>query len=85
MKQGLEASIQIGKNGFRPGMIENIKNCFKKRKRVKICVLKSAGHDKERVKEIASKIQAGLGEQYTYRIIGFTIFIKKWRKTRKTL
>lgn len=79
MKQG-QVALQIGKNGLTDGIIENIKRCFKNRKSVKVCLLKSAGHDREKVKEIAEKIQVELGGQYTYKIIGFTIFLKKWRR-----
>jgi len=78
----LQASIQIGKNGLTDGTIEIIKNCFKTYKDVKISVLKSAGHDKEKVKGMAEKIQEELGRKYTFRIIGFTIFLKKWRKEK---
>jgi RNA-binding protein YhbY len=81
MKIG-RASIQVGKNGLTSGIVENIKNCFKTHNDVKICMLKSAGHDKKKVKEIAEKIQTELGKKYTYKIVGFTIFLKKWRKAR---
>ena len=78
-----QANIQIGKQGLTSGIIENIKNCFKTHNDVKISLLKSAGHDREKVREIAKKIQEELGDKYTYRIIGFTIFLKKWRKARQ--
>ena len=55
---------------------------FKKREDVKICVLKSAGHSKENIKKIAEEIKKELGNNYTYRMVGFTIFLKKWRKPR---
>ena len=34
----------------------------------------------EVLKKEAEKIVSKLGNNYTYRIIGFTVFIKKWRK-----
>ena len=77
-----QASLQIGKNGLTLGIVENIKNCFKTRNDVKVCLLKSAGHDREKVKVIAESIRKELGKKYTYKIIGFTIFLKKWRKVR---
>ncbi len=76
------STIQIGKNGLTPGTFEIIKNSFKTRENVKAVLLKSAGHTKTHVKEIASKIQEELGNHYTHKIIGFTISIKKWRKPR---
>ncbi len=75
-----QSSIQVGKNGLTPGCIECIKNSFKTRENVKVRILKSAGHDKEKVKMIANEIVENLGNNYTYRIVGFTIFVKKWRR-----
>jgi len=77
-----QVKIQIGKNGLTNGTLEILENCFETRESVKISVLKSAGHDKRSVKEIAEKIQKELGNHYTYRIIGFTISLRKWRKAR---
>ena len=74
--------VQIGKNGFTPGILEVIKNHFKTKENIKISILKNAGHTKENVKEIAEKIQKELGAKFTYRIVGFAIFLKKWRKER---
>ncbi len=80
--KSLQASIQIGKNGLNSGTIEVIRNAFKTHNDVKIHILKSAGHDREKVREIAEKIQQELGNKFTHKIVGFTIFLKKWRKTR---
>lgn len=78
-----QATLQIGKNGFTDSLMGTIKNCFNTRENVKICLLKSAGRDRKEIKKIAEKIQKELGNKYTYKIVGFTIFLKKWRKTRK--
>ena len=69
--------IQIGKNGLTDGIMQNLRNSFKTHKQIKISVLKSAGHDKNNVKEIADKIVSELGNLYAYRIIGFTINLRK--------
>ena len=74
------ATIQIGKNGATPGVIQLIKNIFTNRENSKIVLLKSAGHNRDNVQETAEKIVNELGKNYTYKIIGFTIFLKKWRK-----
>ncbi len=76
-------TINIGKNGVTDGTIEFLENSFKTREDVKICVLKSAGHEKENVLEIANMIIGKLGNKYTYKVLGFTIFLKKWRKARR--
>ncbi len=77
-----QANLQIGKNGLNEGVFVLLKNAFKTRENVKISVLKSAGHDREKIKEVAENIISNLGKKFTYKIIGFSIFIKKWRKAR---
>lgn len=69
--------FQIGKNGITPNVIESLSLAFKKHKQVRISVLKSAVRDKERVKEMAEEIKNALGENYAYRVIGFTIIMRK--------
>jgi RNA-binding protein YhbY len=78
-----QATIQIGHSGVTNGFMEILENTFKKRTNVKIHLSTSAGHEKAKVKEVAEKIKENLGEKYTYRIVGFSIFFKKWRKLRK--
>jgi len=73
--------VQLGKQGITDNFIETLKNHFKKNKNVKISVLKSARKDKKQVKEYSEKILEKLGNNYTVRVIGFTIVLKKWRKT----
>jgi len=75
--------MQIGKKGFADGNILWLENAFKERQNVKVHVLKAAGHTKENVKEIADKIVARLGSNYNYRIIGFVITLKKFRKNQR--
>ncbi len=78
----MQIDMQIGKNGLTENLLNNLKNVFRKYENVKISVLKNAGHDREKVREMAEKIRTELGEKFTYRIVGFTIFLKKWRKAR---
>ena len=73
-------SIQIGKQGITDNFIETLKNHFKKSENVKISVLKNATRDKNEMKNLSNNILDKLGKNYTSRIIGFTIIIKKWRK-----
>ncbi len=77
------SEIQLGKQGITANFIETLKNNFKKHDYIKISVLKSAGHDKEKVKKFSDEILEKLGEKYTSKIIGFTIVFKKWRKARR--
>lgn len=75
--------IQVGKNGLTEGTIGVLKNTFKTHEDVKVSILKSVKRDKEMVENIAKEIIDKLGVNYTYRIVGFTIAIKKWRKARR--
>jgi len=74
------AQMQIGKNGITEGSLVWLENTFKTHMKVKISVLKAAGHTKENVKEMADKIVERLGRNYVYKIVGFTITILKFRK-----
>ncbi len=77
------AQIQIGKNGISENFIKTLEDNFKHHMNVRIGVLMGAGHYKEKVKEYSEEILEKLGKNYTAKIIGFTIFIKKWRKARR--
>ncbi len=78
-----QGQIQLGKNKVSENFIETLKNHFKKHDNVKVSILKSAGHDKKHVKKYTEEILEKLGPKYTAKNLGFTIFIKKWRKPRK--
>jgi len=74
------AQIQLGKQGITENFILTLSDHFKRNRNVKISVLKSAGHDKQKVKQFSEEILSKLGNNYSARIIGFTISLKKWRK-----
>ena len=76
------AQIQIGKNGISENFIKTLEDNFKHHMNVGVTILKSAGHDKTKVKEYSEEILEKLGKNYTAKVVGFTIFIKKWRKAR---
>jgi RNA-binding protein YhbY len=75
-----QSEIQIGKNGVTENFINSLKNNFKTHTNIRISVLKSSGRDRDKIKEMSKQILEGLGKNYTSRIIGFTIVLKKWRK-----
>ena len=80
-----QLGIQIGKKGLTKEMLEDIKNRFEnnKVKNIKVSVLKSARvNGREDVKMYAKEIKEFLGKKFTFRILGFSIFLKKWRKSR---
>ena len=78
-----QVEMQIGKNGLNEGVFVWLENAFRRNEIVKIHVLKSAGHDREKVKEMSEKILEKLGPKYTCRVIGFTLIIRKWRKAMR--
>jgi len=75
--------MQLGKNGITDNFIKTLKNGFTFHENVRISVLKSAGHRKEKIKEYEEEILNKLGNNYTARKIGFTIVVKKWRKAKR--
>ena len=80
-----QKEMQLGKNGLTQAVLEEIKKRFDERetKSIKIHVLKSARESKADVKKYAEEIKEYLGNKFTYRAIGFSIFLKKWRKARQ--
>lgn len=73
-------NVQLGKQGVTENFIETLRHYFKSHENVKISVLKSATRDREELKKNSEEILDGLGKNYTARIIGFTIVVKKWRR-----
>jgi RNA-binding protein YhbY len=80
----MQIELQLGKKGITHELLGEIKKRFdlNKFQNIKIHVLRSARENKEDVKKYTEEIQNYLGNRYTIRIIGFSIFIKKWRKAR---
>ena len=74
------SNVQLGKQGISENFLETLRSHFKNHDNVKVHVLKNAGHTKDKVKEYSEKILDALGKNYTSKVIGFTIFLKKWRK-----
>ena len=80
VEQKVMAKLQLGKQGLSDNFILSLKSLFKNHKNVKISVLKSAGHDKAKIKEYMEEILEKLGKNYTGRSLGFVINVKKWRR-----
>jgi RNA-binding protein YhbY len=74
----------LGKRGLTEEFIAGLEKTFKKRDLIKISVLQTATRDREEIKIIAQKICDGLGKRlnkrFTAKIVGFTMFVKKWRR-----
>lgn len=78
-----QQQIQLGKKGLTREFLEDLKNRFENKKitNIKINVLQNARESREDVKKYSKEIKDFLGDKYTCHIIGFCIFIKKWRKS----
>lgn len=83
----MEGQLQLGKQGITENFIKTLKSHFTKYKNVRISVLASArGEGKEgkkQVKEYSEKILEELGENYTAKVLGFKIILKKWRRAMR--
>jgi len=78
----LISTIQVGKKGVTENLIETLKSHFKKHVNVKVVFLPSSTRNRKKLKKQAEEIINELGKNYTYRILGYTMFIKKWRKPK---
>lgn len=76
-------NFQLGKKGLTPEFIENLKKSFDRIDSARVRLLKNSTRDKEELEKIAEGIVSELGPKFTYKIIGFTIILKKWRKARE--
>lgn len=72
--------IQLGKNGLTEDFMSNLKHHFDTTKNVKISVLRNFCRDRKELKKIGEEVLEKLGKNYTLRIIGYTLVVKKWRR-----
>jgi len=78
-------TFQLGKGEADKNFIETIKASFKRHNVIKIKVLKTQTRDKEELEKIASLMVKELetdNRRFKYKILGFTIIINKFRKTK---
>jgi len=73
-------TLQIGKKGLTAEFIINLKKLFETAEHARVSILKSATRDREELKKWADEIVSKLGMNYTCKIIGWTIVLRKWRK-----
>ena len=75
-----QSSIQLGKNRITENFIETVKDHFKNHEAVKVSVLKTGRESREDLRRYSEEILEKLGKRYTAKVVGFTIFLKRWRK-----
>lgn len=78
-----EVRFQIGKAGVTDGVIHLLESALKNHKSIKIALLKSSKRDKNTKTIIADEILSKLKTPCNYRIIGFTIALRKKSTSKK--
>lgn len=69
--------VQLGKSGITDNFIETLENAFSTHTLIRLNTLKSSGRNKESIVKMADEIVSKLKGKYNYRIIGFTIILRK--------
>jgi len=72
--------LQIGKKGLTQEFVQQLKNIFDNEQVLKIVILKSACRDKSDAVKMADELLEMLGKNYTYRLVGYALTVRKWRK-----
>ena len=72
-----ESKFQIGKNNITEGVINSIDQDLKNHNQIRISILKAATRDKAMLKQMAEEIIKNVNYKCKYRIIGFTIILKR--------
>ena len=78
--------FQMGKAGLTDQFIGALRIAFAKHKIAKIMLLKTASRDKGEVKRMAEEICAKLADsefRYDYKLIGFTLTVRRFKKHAK--
>ena len=72
--------LQIGKNKLSLSFINQVKIIFKNEEIIKISILKSACRNKKDAEKMADELVDSLGKNFTYKLIGYVLTIRKFRK-----
>ena len=75
--------LQIGKSGLTSKFIEQVKKVFENAELVRISILKSACRDKEHAKKIGEELVDALGKNFTFKLIGYVLVVRRWRKDKR--
>ena len=74
--------LQIGKNGLSEAFVSQVKKMFEDAEIVKITILKSACRDKAGAKKICDELVDSLGPKYAYKLIGYVVSVRRFRKAQ---
>ncbi len=76
MSQGA-VTFQIGKAGITPVVIAQLDRILEHHKHIRISVLPSAGRNRDSIHDLAAALVSSLKASCEYRIIGFTIALRR--------
>ncbi len=79
-----ELKFQIGKKGVTQGVIDFINTSFKTHNQLRISILKSLSRSKEEIEKMASEMKDKLNYACNYKVLGFTIILKRQSKHPKS-
>ncbi len=69
--------FQIGKAGINTAVIEQLNNLLEHHKHIRISTLPSSGRNRDSIRQMAETLKRSLSYPCEYRIIGFTIALRK--------
>ena len=72
-----ESKFQIGKNNITAGFIDALNSGLKTHPHIRISVLQSAARDRQKINEMGRELTEKINYHCDYKIIGFTIILKK--------
>ena len=72
--------IQLGKRGLTEEFVNQAKDLFKNEEIIKISILKSACRNKDDAEKLADNLMESLGKNFDYRLVGYVLTVRKFRK-----
>ncbi|MFH1451706.1 MAG: YhbY family RNA-binding protein [archaeon] len=75
--------LQFGKNGLSKSFIEQVKSVFENEEILKITILKSACRNKKDAVKIAEELMDALGKKFNYKLVGYVLTVRKFRKFQR--
>lgn len=76
-------SFQIGKAGVSHAVIEKLNMLLKHHKHIRISALPASGRNRDSIHEMARSLLKGLAVPCEYRVIGFTIALRRNKEKGK--
>ncbi len=78
-----ESKFQIGKNGLTEGTIKSLNQDLKTHNQVRITLLKSVERNRDKIRILAENIIKKINYNCNYKILGFTIILRRQSSKEK--